>query len=284
VLLCFHGTLVRGERLGLADRAALARRTGYQAMDFGCREVEDALAARPGLSAAGLWAELGLRPGMAGGVPIPDPFAPDAEFDRGLADVPGRAAAAAAAGATQVGLVLRNRSDLPEPESRALVGRRLRRIGEALAPAGLRLAVEFIGVRHLWTNLAHPFAQRYTELLSVLEDTGRDNVGFLLDSYHWYGAEASLEDVASTPRERIVYLHVNDAKPGPASAIQDADRLLPGEGVIDLAGWFRAVARTGYDGCVAPEVLGPRMQGMTSEQAAVACGDGIRAALREAGL
>jgi sugar phosphate isomerase/epimerase len=284
VLLCFHGTLVRGERLALEERMALARRTGYQAIDFDYREVERVLADRPGLETAAFWRQSGLQPGMAGGVPLPDPFASDEEFAARLAEVPAKAHAAAAAGARLVGLVLRNRSRLPEAEARVLVRQRLRRIAEVLAPAGLSLAVEFIGVRTLWPDLPYPFAQRYTDVLGLLEETGCANVGLLLDSYHWYGAEATLEDVAATPKERILYLHVNDCKPGPAAAIQDADRLIPGEGVIDLAGWFRAVARTGFDGCVAPEVLGPRLQGMTSEQAATACRDGILAALRRAGL
>lgn len=278
--LCFHGTLVRGGRLGLEERAALARRAGYAALDFDHREVEALLRGRP---AAEFWADLGLRPGMAGGVPVPDPFSADAAFSHGLAALPARAAAAAATGAFAVGLVLRNRSALPEPEARVLVRERLRRIGEALAPSGLRLAVEFIGVRTLWPDLPHPFAQRYGELLALLEETA-PNVGLLLDSYHWYGAEGTLDEVAATPRERIVYLHVNDCKPGPQAEIQDGDRLLPGEGVIDLAGWFRAVARTGFDGCVAPEVLGPRLQGMTSEEAAAACRQGIVAAMQGAGL
>ncbi len=279
--LCFHGTLVRGGRLGLQERAALARRAGYAALDFDQREVEPLLRGRP---AAEFWAEMGLRPGMAGGVPVPDPFSTEAAFAEGLSALPSRAAAAAAAGAFAVGLVLRNRSALPEVEARALVAGRLRRIGEALAPSGLRLAVEFIGVRTLWPDLPHPFAQRYGEFLALLEETGRPNVGMLLDSYHWYGAEGTTDELASTPRERIVYLHINDCKPGPRAQIQDGDRLLPGEGVIDLAGWFRAVARTGFDGCVAPEVLGPRLQGMTSEEAAAACRQGIVAAMGAAGI
>lgn len=283
MLLCFHGTLVRGERLSWAERVALARRTGYQAIDFDYRHVEQALAERPGLDAAGFWAEAGLVPGMAGGVGLPGLFAPEEEFHRGLSGVAAAAEAAARTGARQVGLVMQNRSRLPEAEARALVVGRLRQLGQALSAAGLRLAVEFIGVRSLWPDLPHPFAQRYEDTLALFEESGCDNVGFLLDSYHWYGAEATLAQVAATPKQRIVYAHVNDSKPGPRVAIQDADRLLPGEGVIDLGGWFRALAMTGFDGCVAPEVLGPRLEGMTSEQAAIACRDGIVAAMRAAG-
>jgi sugar phosphate isomerase/epimerase len=36
-------------------------------------------------------------------------------------------------------------------------------------------------------------------------------------------------------------------------------RWLPGEGVIDLVGFFRALDKIGYDGGVAPETIGPRI-------------------------
>lgn len=275
---------MRGQRLSLMERVELARRTGYRALDFDYREVEEQLRAHPRQDAAAFWAEVGLEPGMAGGVAIPGPFAAETDFARALADVPAHAAAARRVGARQVGLVLPNRSRLPEAEARALVLQRLRRLGEALAPAGLRLAVEFIGVRTLWPELPHPFLQRYSEVLQLLEDTGHPHVGLLLDSYHCYGAEVPLQEIAQTPAARIVYLHINDAKPGPAAAIQDADRLLPGEGVIDLPGWLRAVAQTGFDGPIAPEVLGPRLQGMSSAQAAEDCYAAVADVMRRAGL
>jgi sugar phosphate isomerase/epimerase len=284
VRLCFHGTLVQGERLGLEARMEVARQTGYGAIDFDYREVQQALRARPGLDAAGFWAASGLLPGMAGGLGLPDPFASEEDFARGLAAVAEGAGAVAEAGGRQVGLVLANRSHLPEAEARPLVRERLRRLGAALEPYGLALAVEFIGVRHLWLDRPYPFCQSYAAFLELLESTGQDNVGLLIDSYHCHGAEVRPEEIAATPRRRLVYAHVNDAKPGPAAAIQDADRLIPGEGAIDLVGWFRALAQAGFDGCVAPEVLGPRLRGMTTLEAARACRDGALEAMRRAGV
>jgi sugar phosphate isomerase/epimerase len=45
----------------------------------------------------------------------------------------------------------------------------------------------------------------------------------------------------------------------PAESVRDDMRLLPGEGVIDLVGFFRALAAIGYRGGVAPETIGPRI-------------------------
>ncbi len=283
--LCFHGTLFRGpNRPGLADRLRLAREFGYSAIEVGVREVEAHLAAHPGLTADQLWEESGVRPAMVGGVVTAAPFASEADWEKSLAGLEDRARAAAATGATVTGTWMPNRSTLPGVEARALIRRRFTQVADALAPAGLSFAVELIGVRTLWPELPHPFIGTYADCLELFEATGRANIGFLLDCYHTHAAETPLAEIARTPRARLLYLHVNDAKPVPPAEVLDADRLIPGEGVIDLSGWFRAVAATGYDGAVAPEVLGPRLKDMTTAEAARACHDGITFAMRQAGV
>jgi len=283
--LCFHGTLLRGpDRPSFADRLRLARGFGFSAIEVGYREVEAHLAAHPGLTAEQLWAEAGITPAMVGGVVTAAPFASDADWEKSLVGLEERARAAAATGAKVTGTWMPNRSAIPTSEARAMIRRRFTQVADALAPAGLSFAVELIGVRTLWRELPHAFIGTYADCLELFEETGRSNIGFLLDCYHTHAAETPLEEIARTPRSRILYLHINDAKPVPPAEVLDADRLIPGEGVIDLAGWFRAVAATGYDGAVAPEVLGPRLKELTTAQAATGCHDGIVAAMRRAGV
>src|SRR5437763_254912 len=76
----------------------------------------------------------------------------------------------------------------------------------------------------------------------LLDEAGARNVGLTLDSYHWYAGGDSLDTIRQTPAERIVLLHVNDAKDLPREQLIDQDRVLPGEGVIPLADWLRAIA------------------------------------------
>ncbi len=55
----------------------------------------------------------------------------------------------------------------------------------------------------------------------------------------------------------------------PPEEVQDNMRLLPGEGVIDLIGFFKALRQIGYAGGVAPETIGPRIpDDMPPEQSA----------------
>ncbi len=274
--LAFHPTLVRGPRLGLRERAALATACGYGALDCGHQELTP--------ETAEALARAGLELGMVGGIVGTSPLAAADDFARGLEGLTARAKAAAGLGARVTGVVLPNRSALEPTTARRLVVERLRRIGPELGEAGIALAVEFIGVRTLRPELPHPFCQDYPEFLGLLEDSGCRNVGMLLDSYHWHAAGVTRAQVEATPPHRIVHLHVNDCKPGPLAEIQDADRLIPGEGVIDLPGWFAAVAATGFAGCVAPEVLGPRLQALSSEEAATACRAGMLRAMQAAGV
>jgi sugar phosphate isomerase/epimerase len=118
----------------------------------------------------------------------------------------------------------------------------------------------------------------------LLDEAGARNVGLTLDSYHWYAAEDTLETIHQTPAERIAILHVNDAKPLPPRELLDADRVLPGEGVIPLAEWLRAIAGTGFDGFIALEVLGPRLAGLPPEACARLGQETVGAVFAEAGM
>ncbi len=102
----------------------------------------------------------------------------------------------------------------------------------------------------------------------LLDEAGARNVGLTLDSYHWYAGGDSLDIIRQTPGERIVLLHVNDAKDVPREQLIDQDRVLPGEGVIPLADWLRAIAATGFDGFIGMEVLGPRLADLDAETCA----------------
>ena len=63
-------------------------------------------------------------------------------------------------------------------------------------------------------------------------------------------------------------------------AIDDLERLLPGEGVVDFAGFFAGLAAAGYDGAVTPEVLGSTARATRSRAPAGARRDARRAAYR----
>ena len=64
----------------------------------------------------------------------------------------------------------------------------------------------------------------------------------------------------------------------------DSARLMPGEGVINLAGFFQALQRIGYDDGVSPEPLGRIPMDMSTEDAAKLGYDTTMAVMRNAGV
>jgi sugar phosphate isomerase/epimerase len=106
---------------------------------------------------------------------------------------------------------------------------------DAAAPFGLSCDIEFMP----WSAVPDVAAAH-----RVLAAVQRPNVGVLVDALHFGRSASTLADVAALPREWIHYGQICDGTlPGPATReglIHDArcERLLPGEGDIDLRGLF----------------------------------------------
>ena len=146
-------------------------------------------------------------------------------------------------------------SELPKAEQRAIYLKRFRAAAEILAHADVRLGLEFLGPLHLRKQNPHEFIWRMPEMVEFAAECG-PNVGLLLDAWHWHHAGATTADILAAGKARIVHVHVNDAKPMPPEQVRDNDRLMPGEGVIDLTGFFKALQKIGYADAVSVEVMG----------------------------
>ncbi len=260
-----HGSQLRGARLSLEEKAALAAACGYPGLDLTLGEVR---AAGGPAAAREVLARYGVVPATVGGVFTARLTDPAAEFEAALAAVTPNAREAAALGGLRTGTVLPGRTDEPKERLWPVVVERLRRLDAALDGTGVRLGVEFIGVRTLRLERPHPFVQSMVEANRLLDEAGVRHVGLTLDSYHWYAAGDTLETIRRTPAERIVILHVNDARALPRDQLLDQDRLVPGEGVIPLIDWLRAISETGFEGFLAMEVLGPRLAGLAPQECA----------------
>ena len=262
-----HGSQLRAGKLTLDEKAALAQKYGYPGLDFALAEAR----AYPGGPSAvrDLLARNKLQGSTVGGVlgaRLTD--ATDGEFEDALRNVTLSAHDAVAFGGTCTGTVLPGRSARPKEELWPVVVDRIRRLDDALHGTGIRLGMEFIGVKTLRTEKPHAFVQSMAEANRLLDEAGARNVGLTLDSYHWFAGEDTLETIRQTPAERIALLHVNDAKDLPRDQLLDQDRVLPGEGVIPLEDWLGAIRETGFDGFIALEVLGPRLEGVSPEECA----------------
>jgi sugar phosphate isomerase/epimerase len=93
-----------------------------------------------------------------------------------------------------------------------------------------------------WTGVPNVAAAK-----RILEAAGRANAGLLIDAIHFFRAGDSISDLAALPGSWFRYVQLCDA-PAPCPTDMGevirqarADRLLPGEGALDLRGLLRAL-------------------------------------------
>jgi sugar phosphate isomerase/epimerase len=110
---------------------------------------------------------------------------------------------------------------------------------EAMAPFGLTADLEFTP----WT--AVPDART---ALRVIERAGAPaNAGILPDPLHVARSHTTLQDLRDIPRHLLHYLQICDGEPGLHFTTEQlihtarCERLLPGEGRIDLRGYLQAL-------------------------------------------
>jgi sugar phosphate isomerase/epimerase len=133
------------------------------------------------------------------------------------------------------------------------------------------------------TRQPHEFIWRMDETLAFAKECG-PNVGLLLDAWHWHHAGATAADILAAGSERIVHIHVSDARKQPPEEVRDNQRLMPGEGVIDLTAFFGALKQIGYADAVSPEPIGRVPPEMSPEEGARLGLDTTRAAMNKAGI
>ncbi len=147
--------------------------------------------------------------------------------------------------------------------------RRLREAAKILGDYGLRLGLEYVGPKTSWSRGRFPFIHTMAEMKDLLAEIGCDNVGFTLDSWHWYTAHETAADVLSLRAADVVWCHLNDAPKGiPVDQQVDNRRDLPAAtGVIDIAAFLQALAKIGYDGPIVAEPFRPDLGAMPRDQA-----------------
>jgi len=279
-----NGSVARG--VGWPDLARLAARVGFDGVDWSLGAARTA-----GLDATkALFSELKIRPSITG-FPMarPLPFGGEqGAFDQALVQLADEAAFAAAVGCDRMMLVLSPTGPLPKDEWRKVVRDRLSAVSQVLQRSNVQLGLEFLGVQQFRAGRAggpppNPFIWTLPETVALAKDCG-PNIGVVLDVWHWHHSGGTTADILNTPAARIVHVHVSDAKAQAPEDVRDNGRVMPGEGVIDLTGFFQALKKIGYTGGVSPEPLGRVPAEMSPEEGARLALDTTRAAMKNAGL
>ncbi len=209
-----------------------------------------------------------------GAAGLPVEFRKDEDtFRRDVLQLPRLAQALQQAGVTRVGTWISPMHD--ELTYGANFRQHARRLGECvriLADHGQRFGMEYVGPKTLWASKRHSFIHTMAETKDLIAEIGMSNVGFVLDSWHWYTAHETVEDLLTLKNSDVVACDLNDAPQGIDVDQQiDSQRELPSAtGVIDLAAFLGALVRMGYDGPVRAEPFNAPLNALNDRDAATA--------------
>ena len=248
-----------------------------EAVDLASRHGFEAVEANAGFLAALADEQLQeLREAMKtksivfGSAGLPVEFRQDeAKFSEGLKGLPRITAALQHAGVTRVSTwIMPGHDTLTYGRNFKQHAGRLREVAGVLKEHGLRFGLEYVGPKTLWSSKRYPFIHTMKEFKELLTETDKNNIGFLLDSWHWYCAGETAADILSLRKEQIVCVHLNDAPAGmPVDQQIDSKRALPAStGVIDISGFLGAVLQLGYDGPVVIEPCDAELNKLPTDQ------------------
>ena len=276
MFVALNGSLVGG-KVQWPDFARLAARVGY-----GGADINLAGAMKEGVDATrSLLAGLKLRPSFCN-LPVPATRDQDA-YQKGMEGLGEAAGFAAAIGCNRMMVVVPAGSQTPREELRTTLKERFTAIGEILGRHNVRLGLEFLGPLQFRTRAPHQFIWRMNDMVEFAKECG-PNFGVVLDSWHWYHAGATADDIVKAGKSRIVTIHVSDAAKQPPEDVRDNQRLLPGEGIIDLVGFFKALKEIGYEDGVSPEPLGRVPKEASAEEGARLGLESTLGVMRKAGI
>jgi len=275
MFLALNSVLV-SNKVHWPEFARLAAKTGFPGTDVMLKPAMQAGAEQTNE----LLKSLKLRPAA---IDFPVEFRKDdATFRAGLAGLAEQGRFAAAIGCPRMVTYIMSSSDTPKAELRQTYKQRFSEAAKILAESNVRLGLEFLGPLQFRKMFKYEFIWKMNEMLEFAKECG-PNVGLLLDAWHWHHAGATTEDIIHAGRENIVHVHFDDAPNLPPEKIKDDERLLPGEGVINLTGFVQALHKIGYTDALSVEVFG-RLKNVPPDQAAKMGLDASLAVFRKAGV
>ena len=256
-----------GVRANLAESIAMASKFGFEAVDPNLKE----LAALSDSAMSDLLGQLQSKNltfgSYAQGFSVNQP---DDRWSASLKDLEGTAKTLQRAKMRRaVTWLSSSDNNLTYLENFRLHARRIGEVAKVLGDSGVSLGLEYVGPKTGWTRGKYPFIHTMKTMKELIAEIGRPNLGFLLDSWHWYNAGDTVADLLTLKNADIVAVHVNDAPAGvPVDQQVDNRRELPlATGVIDLKGFLNALNQVGYDGPVAAEPMSAALRQLPPEEA-----------------
>ena len=115
---------------------------------------------------------------------------------------------------------------------------------------GVALGFEFLGQKNC--------SVQTLELADeIIQKVNRRNIGLVIDSFHFHTGGSTIKMIDALDPKHLFIFHINDAEDLPPDRLTDAQRLLPGLGILKLKEMLEAFKRIGYDQVASVEVFRP---------------------------
>jgi 2-keto-myo-inositol isomerase len=126
----------------------------------------------------------------------------------------------------------------------------LNELADIAEPYGVKIGFEFLGEEGNSVQTLDLGSR-------IVNEVGRDSVGNVIDTYHFYCGGSSYEAIDRLDPKKLFIFHINDAEDLPKTELNDSKRLYPGEGILPIAEIKSHLDQIGFDGPVSVEIFRP---------------------------
>ena len=126
----------------------------------------------------------------------------------------------------------------------------LNELGDIADKFNVSLAFEFLGQSDC-------SVQTLDFCNEIVEEVNRENIGNVLDTFHFYAGNSTFEAIEQMKPEKLFVFHINDAEDLPKENLTDAHRLYPGTGILPIKEIKKRFDKIGYGRMVSIEIFRP---------------------------
>ena len=131
----------------------------------------------------------------------------------------------------------------------------LTELSKIAADYHMRLALEYMGV-------PKNSVRTYAHAMEIVERTGADNVGLLVDTWHHFAGGSKPEELLGPGSNKIFTVHIGDAPDKAPLTLRRNECIWPGDGAAPIPEMLRNLQKVGYEGIVSVEIFDPGVQAM----------------------
>jgi 2-keto-myo-inositol isomerase len=113
---------------------------------------------------------------------------------------------------------------------------------------GITPIFEYISFFNSTSSLTHAW--------DIVQQADDPDACIILDAFHSWNTNSTLEELKQIPGDKIGHYHIDDAHPDmPATTQTDPNRVMIGDGPIDLAAEIQVLREIGYEGSISLELF-----------------------------